>query len=195
MSLTKEQLEGKTPEQILELHNQDVAELKAEAEKQMGIAKEAIQKRDSIKDELRTLKERGNTDEATKTKISELEGKLTEANTNITNFKTEIDSLKTKQTEAEAKATALETKTKESLIDKLPDSHKEFAKKLSLTDLEEYVRLNSKDKNMNTDENRTVPAEFFTGKKWDDLNIVERDKLYKTNPALYNKLYNERNKK
>lgn len=150
--------------------------------------KDLISQRDNVKKEKAQLQaelEKFRQAEADKLK-KELEAKG-EYDSIIKAKDEELNSVKTKIQEQNE----FIEKVRIDLLSKLSDEHKPIAEKLSLSDLQVYVNLNSQQAKPGTDTGKPGGASKIdvTGKSWDDLNSKDKQELLTANPEAYRKLF------
>lgn len=153
--------------------------------------KELISQRDKVKQERQTLQEeleKFRNAEAEKAKKDlEAKGSYDEI---IKQKESELQTYKSKVEEQNGFIEAVRT----DLLGKLSDEHKAIAGKLSLTDLQAYVKLNSVSPAVGTDSGKAGGATVIdiTGKKWDEINWKDKAVLLESNIEGYKKLYKEK---
>lgn len=105
----------------------------------------------------------------------------------ISQKESELESLKKKVDEQNVFVESL----KKDLIEKLSEEHKAIAEKLNLDDLRIYVKLNSAENKVNTDNGKPGGGKTLNvnGRFWDDLNSEERKMLFENQYEDYRKLY------
>jgi len=150
--------------------------------------KELISQRDKVKgvnQQLQAELEKFRQAEADKLK-KELEAKG-EYDSIIKAKDEELNSVKTKIQEQNE----FIEKVRIDLLSKLSDEHKPIAEKLSLSDLQVYVNLNSQQAKPGTDTGKPGGAGRidYTGKSWEDLTPEERKELPEKDPIAYKKLF------
>ena len=156
--------------------------------------KELISQRDKVKKErqelLSELEKFKKAEADKKKKELEDEGKYSEI---ISAKENELNDYKTKYAEAEI----FINNVKENLLNSLSDEHRKIAEKLSMTDLQEYVKLNSAKPPKTTDSNEpgSRGTVIIDGKKYDDFTSDDLENLITNDFNTYKKLYYEKYKR
>jgi len=159
------------------------------------IKKSAFKERDDYKKKLKALED-AKAEAETKAQLEQgkfkdlYEKELTEKN-NLNKELSEIKPFKEKYEK-------VETDRRNELLEQLPEGNEELkkiAEKIpSLENLKEFVDVSLKQfGKKNVDGGRGGKGRIdVDGRKWNDLSFTERSELQKSNPAAYEKLYNER---
>jgi len=161
--------------------------------KEHSLKKQAFKERDERKTAEQTaaakLKEIEDARKADELEKAKKNGEFEKLVGTLTTDKEELENQIKELTGYKEKLTKVEAERKDELLEKLEDSHKEFAKNLPLEQLTEYVKLNGKSdsgKPFNPKGGK-VPANY-EDKKWDDFTVAELEILKKNNEVFYNKI-------
>lgn len=143
--------------------------------------KDIISQRDEFKKKVNKI----DTDESIKR--GEYEKVINEKTAELEKLKTEVETANTYKEKFEL----LDKNIRAEALKQLTDEHKKIAEFLPTDKLQEYVKLNGKDKSgMDTGTNGRGTIDV-TGKKWSDFNSTELELLRKDNVTGYKRLYRE----